>query len=317
MTKKSFASQGDLDEKKSSFIELGSGAYAYTSEGDPNAGVIIGDESVLVIDPLATPKMAEKLKRKIREITDKPIHHVVCTHYHAVRILGASAFNAQQIIASYPTYALIEERGEEDFKSEAARFPRLFDAIETIKGLTWPTLTFSDEITLWLGKTQVCIRYLGKGHSKGDTIVFLPDSQIFFSGDLVECNATPYCGDAYLQQWPKTLDRLLALHPKKLVPGRGNAIQSHHEIEEHIKKTKGFVEDLLHFTKKGMDKERNLKTVFKECYEEMKKKYGHWFIFDHCMPFNVSRAFDELSGIEHPRIWNAERDKQLWETLYE
>ncbi|MDP0919195.1 MBL fold metallo-hydrolase, partial [Klebsiella pneumoniae] len=84
---KKFASHADTDEKEISFDKLAEGLYAYTAEGDPNTGVVIGDDSVMVIDTPATPIMAQDVIRRIREITDKPIKHVVLTHYHAVRVL--------------------------------------------------------------------------------------------------------------------------------------------------------------------------------------------------------------------------------------
>jgi glyoxylase-like metal-dependent hydrolase (beta-lactamase superfamily II) len=86
---KAFASQADLEEKKVSFTKLSDNAYAYTAEGDPNTGVIVGDDAVMVLDTQATPVMAADVIRRIREVTDKPIRYVLLTHYHAVRVLGA------------------------------------------------------------------------------------------------------------------------------------------------------------------------------------------------------------------------------------
>src|SRR6185503_18601069 len=106
---KAFASQADLDEKKVSFTRLSDNAYAYTAEGDPNTGVIIGDDAVMVIDTQATPVMAQD---------------VVRSHYHAVRVLGAAGYEPQHVIASRDTYDLIVERGEQDKASEIGRFPR-------------------------------------------------------------------------------------------------------------------------------------------------------------------------------------------------
>lgn len=126
---KTFASQADLEVKKVSFDKLSDNAYAYTAEGDPNTGIIIGDDAVMVIDTQATPVMAADVIRRIREVTDKPIKYVILSHYHAVRVLGASAYKAEgaeQIIASQDTYDLIVERGEQDKASEIGRFPRLF-----------------------------------------------------------------------------------------------------------------------------------------------------------------------------------------------
>ena len=177
-TEKKFASQADLEEKKISFDKLSDHAYAYTAEGDPNTGIVIGDAAVMVIDTQATPVMAQDVIRRIREVTDKPIKYVVLSHYHAVRVLGASAYQPQHIIASQDTYDLIVERGAQDMQSEIERFPRLFRAVESVPGLTWPTLTFKGEMTLWLGKLEVKILQLGRGHTKGDTVVWLPQEKI-------------------------------------------------------------------------------------------------------------------------------------------
>src|SRR5258705_6541140 len=111
MTEKKFASQADLVEKKISFDKLSDHAYAYTAEGDPNTGVIVGDDAVMVIDTQATPVMAQDVIRHIRSVTDLPIKYVLMSHYHAVRVLGASAYEPQEIIASQDTYDLIVERG--------------------------------------------------------------------------------------------------------------------------------------------------------------------------------------------------------------
>src|SRR5258705_2302041 len=167
---KKFASQADLEEKNVSFTKLSDHAYAYTAEGDPNTGIIIGDDAVLVADTQATPAMAADVIRRIREVTDKPIKYVVLTHYHAVRVLGAAAYQPQQIIASQDTYDLIVERGEADKASEIGRFPRLFQDVETVPpGVTWPTITFEKNMTLWLGKLEGQILQLRSGHNKGHT----------------------------------------------------------------------------------------------------------------------------------------------------
>src|SRR5690349_11387568 len=163
---KAFASQADLQQKKVSFTKLSDNAYAYTAEGDPNTGVIVGDDAVMVIDTQATPVMAADVIRHIRTVTDKPVKYVLMSHYHAVRVLGASAYGASEIIASQDTYDLIVERGAQDMKSEIERFPRLFRAVETIPGLTWPTLTFKGELTVWLGKLEVRLLQVGRGPTK-------------------------------------------------------------------------------------------------------------------------------------------------------
>ncbi|WP_321956335.1 MBL fold metallo-hydrolase [Paraburkholderia bannensis] len=312
---KKFASHADTEEKKVTFEKLSEHAYAYTAEGDPNTGIIIGDDAVLVADTQATPVMAQDVIRRIREVTDKPIKYVLLTHYHAVRVLGASAYNAQQIIASQDTYDLIVERGEQDMKSEIERFPRLFNAVESVPGLTWPTLTFKKEMTLWLGKLEVKILQLGRGHTKGDTVVWLPQEKVLLSGDLVEYGATPYAGDAYFQDWPATLDAIAALKPEKLVPGRGAALKTPQEVAEGLAGTRAFISELYAKVKSGASEGKDLNAIYKETFAELKPKFGDWVIFDHCMPFDVTRAHDEATEFPDPRIWTAQRDKEMWETL--
>ena len=314
MTKK-FASQADLEEKKVSFTELADGIYAYTAEGDPNTGIVIGDESVMVLDTQATPVMARKVIEKIRAVTDKPIKYIVVSHYHAVRVLGASAYGAEQIIASQDTYDLIVERGDEDFKSELERFPRLFNGVESVPGLTWPTITFKGEMTVWMGKREVKLMQLGRGHSKGDTVICLPEEKVLFSGDLVEYGATPYTGDAYLSDWPQTLERLADLGPVALIPGRGDALTTPQSCLEAIEGTKSFLHDMFESVKQGRKAGKSLNEVYSQTYNRLKPDYGHWVIFDHCLPFDVSRAFDEAGGTIDPRIWTAQRDAEMWQSL--
>ncbi|WDD96488.1 MBL fold metallo-hydrolase [Burkholderia sp. FERM BP-3421] len=312
---KKFASQADLAEKKVTFERLSEHAYAYTAEGDPNTGIIIGDDAVLVADTQATPVMAQDVIRRIREVTDKPIKYVLLTHYHAVRVLGASAYGADHVIASQDTRDLIVERGEADMKSEIGRFPRLFRSVESVPGLTWPTLTFRGEMTLWLGKLEVRIMQLGRGHTKGDTVVWLPQEKVLLSGDLVEYGATPYAGDAYFQDWPHTLDAIAALRPEKLVPGRGAALKTPQEVADGLAGTRAFVSELYARVKAGAAEGRDLNAIYKDTFAALKPGFGDWVIFDHCMPFDVTRAYDEATGYPDPRIWTAERDREMWQTL--
>ena len=315
-TSKAFASQADLEEKKVSFTRLSDHAYAYTAEGDPNTGIIIGDDAVMVIDTQATPVMAQDVIRRIREVTDKPIKYVLLSHYHAVRVLGASAYEPEHVIASEDTLALIKERGEQDKASEIARFPRLFRAVESVPpGLTWPTITFSGKMTLWLGKLEVQLLQLGRGHTKGDTVAWLPQERILFSGDLVEFDATPYAGDAYFQDWPQTLDNIAALKPVKLVPGRGAALENEAQVAAGVSGTRNFIADVYASVKPGAVAGKDLKTVYAQAMHAIRPKYGHWVIFDHCMPFDVSRAYDEATAHADPRIWTAERDIEMWQAL--
>lgn len=312
---KNFASTGDLSEKVITFKEIGRDLYAFTAQGDPNSGIIIGDDGVIVIDAQATPVAAKQVIERVRNVTDKPIKYVVLSHYHAVRVLGASAYGAQEIIASDACRAMIAERGKEDWDSEYGRFPRLFQAADSVPGLTWPTVTFKRSMTLYLGKRRVELRFIGRAHTAGDIVAYVPDANVVFSGDIVEYKSACYCGDAHFTDWPATLSRLDGVKADALVPGRGDALVGAHTVSEAIALTRDFLRDLYEPVKRGVAKGAPLKECFDETTAAMRPKYGSWPIFEHCQPFNVSRAYDEAQGIDTPRIWTAERDRVMWAAL--
>jgi glyoxylase-like metal-dependent hydrolase (beta-lactamase superfamily II) len=310
-----FASTGDTAEKQITFEEIGPGLYAFTAEGDPNSGVIVGDNGVMVVDAQATPVMALEVIERVRKVTALPIKYVLLTHYHAVRVLGASAYEGAEIIASDATRDLIVERGKQDMDSEIGRFPRLFRAVESVPGLTWPTITFKDEMSVWLGRREVRIKHLGRAHTAGDVVAIVPDANVVFSGDIVEYRSACYCGDAHFTDWPGTLERLAALQTKALVPGRGAALTNPSVVEEGIGLTRDFLATLYGSVSDSVAKGHSLKQAFDAARKVMDPKFSTWAIYEHCLPFNVSRAYDEAKGIEHPVIWTAERDREMWAAL--
>lgn len=312
---KAFASAGDLAEKKTSFVEVGAGLWAFTAEGDPNSGVIIGDDSVMVIEAQATPRLAETVIAEIRKVTDKPITHLALTHYHAVRVLGASAYGADQIIMSETARAMVAERGQEDWDSEFDRFPRLFAGHESIPGLTWPTTTFSDRLTVYLGTRRVDIMHLGRAHTAGDAVIWVPDEEVMFTGDIVEYHSACYCGDGYLTEWSDTLDNIAAFAPRAIAPGRGDALMGADMVSAAIESTRDFVESTYRPAARVAARGGTLKDAWDAVRAECDPKFADYAIYEHCLPFNVARAYDEARGIETPRIWTAARDKEMWAAL--
>ena len=310
-----FASTGDLEDKKITFKEIGPQLYAFTAEGDPNSGIIVGDDGVIVIDAQTTPVLAGQVIERVRQVTDKPIKYVVLSHYHAVRVLGASAYQAQDIIASETCRSMIAERGQEDWDSEYGRFPRLFRAAESVPGLTWPTVTFKQRMTLYLGKRRVELMHLGRAHTAGDIVAYVPDANVVFSGDIVEYKSACYCGDAHYADWPMTLETLASFGSDALVPGRGDALMGQETVLEGIELTRQFLGDLYMPVSRGVARGASLKDCFDEATATIRPKYGTWPIFEHCQPFNVARAYDEAQGIDTPRIWTAERDRAMWAAL--
>jgi glyoxylase-like metal-dependent hydrolase (beta-lactamase superfamily II) len=325
---KTFASQSDLTDKKITFEQLSKHCWAYTTEGDPNSGVIIGDKFVMVSDATATPAIAQDLIARIRTVTPKPIKYVLLTHYHAVRVLGASAYaaaGATEIIASQGTCDLIVERGKQDMQSEMERFPRLFRNAESVPGLTWPTMVIGGgnpakgevpgKLTVDLGGVKVQMWHPGPGHTRGDTIAWVEEEKVLFSGDLVEYEAGVYTGDAHLEEWPATLEALRALRAEAIVPGRGVAMKGSGDVNKALDYTKRWVEMLYGCAKEAAAANMDLKAAMAHTRRRMDPTFGHVFIYEHCLPFDVSRAYDEARGIKNPRIWTAERDKEMWASL--
>ena len=312
---KKFASQNDLDEKKISFEEIGKDLFAFTAEGDPNSGIIIGDESVMVIDAQATPTLARQVIEKVRSVTDKSISHLVLSHYHAVRVLGASEYKANNIIMSSKARSMVLERGQEDWDSEFDRFPRLFKGHQEIPGLTWPTTTFENKMSIFLGKRRIDLYFLGRAHTAGDIVIHVPDSNVLFTGDIVEYKSACYCGDAHLQDWPATLKNIAKFQAVSLVPGRGDALTDARKIDEAIALTDDFVTSTFKSVSKIAHAGGDLKEAMSSCREQCDAKFSDYAIYEHCLPFNVSRAFDEAKGIDNPRIWTADRDKEMWDLL--
>lgn len=312
---KAFASQGDLGEKKISFTEVGKDLWAFTAEGDPNSGVIIGDDSVMIVEAQATPRLAEMVIAKVREVTDKPITHLVLTHYHAVRVLGASAFGDVQVIMSDKARSMVVERGQEDWDSEFQRFPRLFEGHESIPGLTWPTTTFSDSMTVYLGNRKVEIKQIGRAHTAGDAVIWVPDEQVMFTGDIVEYHSACYCGDGHFEDWGGTLDAVKAYDPKSIAPGRGDALVGVDRVDAGLESTRDFVESTYRPAQRVAARGGSLKDAWDAVRDACDAKFKDYAIYEHCLPFNVARAYDEARGIDTPRIWTAQRDLEMWEAL--
>lgn len=315
---KPFASSADLEAKTETLEVIDDGVYALTAEGDPNVGAIEGEDFLVCIEARATPAAARDWLAKLREHTDKPVKYLVLTHYHAVRVLGASAFDAETIIASGTTRRLIEERGKEDWDSEFGRMPRLFKQPDEIPGLTHPDLTFDDHMTIELGgnRGRIDLQFCGRGHTAGDVAVWHDRSKTLFAGDLVEAQAALYTGDAFHKEWASdTLDRVKAFGAEKLVGGRGAVALGRSDCEAAIEQTRGFLNGMIEHVGAAHARGGTLREAFEATHAALEPKFGQWPIFEHCLPFNVQRLWDEFEGIDWPRIWTMERDREVWAEL--
>ncbi|QDK35559.1 MBL fold metallo-hydrolase [Sphingomonas sp. IC081] len=315
---KPFASSADTAPKKEVLEVLADGVYALTAEGDPNVGAIEGEDFLVCFEARATPAAARDWLVRLREHTDKPIKYLVLTHYHAVRVLGASAFEAEHIITSETTRNLIEERGEQDWASEYGRMPRLFKNPEEIPGLTWPTQTFEGSYSIPLGgdRGSVELSFCGRGHTAGDIVAWHEKSKTLFAGDLVEAEAALYTGDAFHMEWAgATLDKVKSFRAENLVGGRGMVPRGTEACDAAIEQTRAFLQGMIDEVGAVHKAGGTLKQAFEATHERLAPKFGMWPIFEHCLPFDVQRLWDEFDGIDWPRIWTEERDREVWAQL--
>ena len=269
----------------------------------------------MVIEAQATPRLANKVIECIRGVTDKPISHLVLTHYHAVRVLGASAFNAPQVIMSEKARAMVVERGQEDWDSEFARFPRLFQGHEDIPGLTWPTTTFHGRMSVYLGQRRIDLMQMGRAHTSGDIVIYVPDQNVMFTGDIVEYKSACYCGDGHFHDWPSTLDAIRAWNVDAIAPGRGDALVGRDMVNAALDSTADFIRSTYAPAARVALRGGSLKDAWDAVRAECDPKFADYAIYEHCLPFNVARAYDEARDIDTPRIWTAQRDAEMWDAL--
>jgi len=315
---KPFASSTDLAAKQETLEILADGVYAFTAEGDPNVGAIEGEDFLVCFEARATPVAARDWLKQLRQHTDKPVRYLVLTHYHAVRVLGAAAFEAEHIVASGVTRRLIEERGMQDWASEYGRMPRLFKEPDSIPGLTWPTQTFEDAFDIELGgdRGKIELRFCGRGHTAGDIVAWHDKTKTLFAGDLVEAEAALYTGDAFHFDWSTdTLDKVKAFRAENLIGGRGAVARGVEATDAAVEQTREFLKGMIANVGAVHKRGGTLKQAFEATYAALGPKFGHWPIFEHCLPFNVQRLWDEFDGVDWPRIWTDERDRAVWALL--
>lgn len=311
----SFASASDLQEQTARVEELAPGCYGFMSQHDPNCGFVVGDDAVLVVDTRATPTLGRELQAGIRSVTDKPVRFVFLSHYHAVRALGASVFADAVVVSTEGTRDWIRTRGEADFASERDRFPRLFRGVDEIPGLTIPTLTFDGTLRIDLGGIEVELLGFGRAHTQGDAACWVPSRGVLYAGDLFENGCGVYAGDAHIRDWITTLTRLRPVPATVAVAGRGPVVRGREAVLGATDSTSAFLQALHDSVKEALDGGAGLRECFEAAEAAMRPRFGDWPLFGHVLPFDVARMAEELGGTEHPTIWTADRDKQLWTTL--
>lgn len=207
-----------------SYYVQGAAGAATENEGFiSNAGFVLTDEGVVVLDTLGSPSLGWALRQKIAEITDKPVVKVVMTHYHADHIYGLQVFKDEgvEIIAPKGAYDYLDSEAAIDRLEE--RRVSLFPWVDENTRLVPPDDVVSGPKSFELGGVGFRINYLGGAHSDGDMTMYVVQDGVLYSGDIIFEGRVPFVGDADTRHWLKTLERFEAGGVKALVPGHGPA----------------------------------------------------------------------------------------------
>jgi cyclase len=202
-------------------IEIADGVYAFIQEaGATNAGFIIGDEGVLVIDALMTAALAQKLMAEVRRVTTKPIRFLVYTHFHGDHTFGGVHFLPAAIIGHKECREELIEKWGPSVERFATMRPEFAEEFRSLR-ITPPDIVFTERLTVYLGGRRIELLYLGRAHTRGDVFVYLPKERVLFAGDVVVNGRVPAAMDAYITSWTAVLEQAQSLAVDVLVPGHG------------------------------------------------------------------------------------------------
>ena len=212
-------------------------SYVDIKHGSPsnsfgaNAGIVVGKDSILVIDTLISSKEAKRFIKDIRAISDKPIRYVVNTHYHLDHTFGNSEFEKLgAVIISHVNCKKNMEKSAEGTLKNAKAFGLTENDMEGTK-ISYPALTFQDRIDIDLGGQKVELSYVGIAHTDDSIIVYVPDKGVLFTGDILFTEYHPYIADGSIEEWTSVLDYIRNMDFKKIIPGHG-PISGRHDLLE-------------------------------------------------------------------------------------
>jgi glyoxylase-like metal-dependent hydrolase (beta-lactamase superfamily II) len=228
--------------------ELAPGVYAVVGdtgrgvEGRPNAGFIVTDQGVVVIDALASPRQGEQLLGAIRGVTDRPVKWLVLTHHHPDHHFGAVVFRKAgvQVIAHPDRRVLAAEGGEDALIADWVRVVGL-DAMRGFEFADRPDRPVTTADTLRLGRRTIVVTHPGSGHSAGDLLVWLPEEKVLFAGDVLVEDGVSMVVDGNSDELLRVLDVVDLMHPAVVVPGHGAIPQRPAEL---VRQTRGYLTGL-------------------------------------------------------------------------
>lgn len=270
-------------------VELEAGVYARLHEGLTNAGIIIGDDSVLVIDSLRVPSFARDLIQDVKTITDKPIGFVIDTHSHWDHSWGNEEFPEATIIGHKNCYAeMIDMEWNEEWRKKVVSSNDPWSEEGHLVNITPPNMTFETSMQLYFGGRELDLKYFGRAHTSGDIYIHLPKEKIVFTGDVAQDGGVPYLGDCYPADWPETDNQLASLPIERFMSGHG-PIGDHNALVE----AKDFIHTLVDSVKHAIADGQDSSQASKYVINEMSPKYGDWRSFDR-IGENLPSVYDKL-----------------------
>jgi cyclase len=253
-----------------------------------NAGFVIGDDGVAVIDTFESDATATQLLTAIRARTKLPVRFVVNTHYHLDHVGGNGVF------ADAGAMVVAQRHVRDWIHSENLRLlgPEITPEQKALtQAFVAPTLGYDESLNLYLGSRRIQVRSL-PGHTGGDSIVLIPDSKIVFGGDLLFHNMLPTLIDASTQAWIETLHLLLTQHADDtFVPGHGEV--GH---RQDVAAFRDYLVMLRRLVSEAVAQGQAGDAVAASVMPALKEKYGHMEFFDGIAKQNVIETYDELTG---------------------
>ena len=257
-------------------VELETGVYARLSEGLTNAGIIVGDAGVLVIDSLRVPSFARDLIQDVRRITDKPVQYVIDTHAHWDHSWGNEEFPQATIIGHQNCYReMVDVEWNRQWREKVVSDGLAWSEEARLVNITPPNLTFETSMRLYFGGRELELMYFGKAHTSGDIFIHLPATKLMFTGDVIQDRRVPFLGDSYPAEWPDTDDKLAATSVERFVSGHG-PIGDHQGIVE----SRDFIHDLVGSTRASIQEGRSEGDASANVVNAMSDRYGDWVGFD-------------------------------------
>lgn len=271
-------------------VAVAEGIYAFISPEtngpipSGNVVAVVGDDGVLVVDSGRFPALARRMVAEIRQKTDKPVRYLVHTHWHLDHVVGDGEFRA-----AFPAMTFIA--------TDFTRRKMIEKQIGYLRDIE-PDLTFAESLTVYLGKREVRIAFLGEGNTAGDTVVFVPDSKVAITGDLL-VSPVPYGYGCHPSQWIQTLGKLMATDATTIVPGHGPVMRDWDYAKRVTAVLEAIRAQVKEAARQGLSLDETRKRMHLERYEKefAGDDYGRGKAFRDFFVFSaVERAYQEAEG---------------------